>query len=224
MTGAGNLFPGGVVENYVANLEAEICVSDAETAVRRGDDADGGAADDASFEAFVAGASGRLFTMALLLTGYRRSEAEDLLQDAFERTYRRWRRITSAGDPEPYVRRVMANRSVDLWRRIRRRREEPLLTESVDAAVADHVAAVADRDLLLRALSQLPPRQRAVLVLRYFADLSEAQTADILGCTVGAVKSQASRGLARLRQITSAPGLPGVGHVTQGMQGEDSHE
>jgi RNA polymerase sigma-70 factor (sigma-E family) len=196
--------PGRIVEMCVANLKA---------AVSR-DNPAGASADDTSFEAFVAGASGRLFTMALLLTGHRRSEAEDLLQDALERAYRRWRRITRTGDPEPYVRQVMVNRSVDLWRRVRRRPEEPLPAESAHAASADHAAALADRDLLLRALSELPPRQRAVLVLRYFADLSEAQTADIMGCTVGAVKSQASRGLTRLRRITSAPaGPPGDGHA-----------
>ena len=165
------------------------------------DPEEAGGAGDASFEEFVAGASGRLFTTALLLTGLRRAEAEDLLQDALERAYRRWRRITRTGVPEPYVRQVMVNAAVDRWRRGRRRPEEPLPAEN-GSVTADHAAALADRDLLLRALAELPPRQRAVLVLRYFADLSEAQTAATLGCSVGAVKSQASRGLARLRQIT----------------------
>ena len=172
----------------------------------------------------MAGASGRLFTMALLLTGQHRAEAEDLLQDALERTYRRWRRISRVGLPEPYVRQVMVNAAVDRWRRVRRRREEPLMDESVNAAASDHATALADRDLLLRALSELPPHQRAVLVLRYFADLSEAQTAATMGCSVGAVKSQASRGLARLRQITSTPARQsGGGHAAESAPGVDNH-
>jgi RNA polymerase sigma factor (sigma-70 family) len=78
-----------------------------------------------------------------------------------------------------------------------------------DPAVADQAAEVADRDLLLRGLAVLPTRQRAVLVLRYFEDLSEAQTAALLGCSVGTVKSQAARALARLREITAEPAAPG---------------
>jgi RNA polymerase sigma-70 factor (sigma-E family) len=185
-------------------------------AVSHGDPSAAGAG-DASFEAFVAGASGRLFTMALLLTGHQRAEAEDLLQDALERTYRRWRRICLTGLPEPYVRRILVNAAVDRWRRVRRHREEPLTGESPHGSTSDHAAALADRDLLLRALSELPPRQRAVLVLRYYVDLSEAQTAATLGVSVGSVKSQASRGLARLREITSSPAGRGA-HLTPGRR------
>lgn len=163
------------------------------------------AADASSFEGFVAAASGRLFTLALLLTGHQRAEAEDLLQDALERAYRRWGQIIRNGDPYAYVRQVMINAAVDRWRHKRRHREEALVIETADFAGPDQVGDVADRDLLLRALAELAPRQRAVLVLRYFEDLTETQTAAVLDCTVGAVKSQASRALARLREITPSP-------------------
>jgi RNA polymerase sigma-70 factor (sigma-E family) len=164
-----------------------------------------------TFEDFVEGSSSRLFSMAMLLTGRHRAEAEDLLQSVLERAYRRWQRICRHGDPEPYVRQMLVNAATDRWRRLRRRPEEPLPGGSVQpdgsdarlASSADAAAAVADRDLLLRALAALPPGQRAVLVLRYFADLSEAQTAHALGCSVGSVKTQAARGLARLRVLTA---------------------
>jgi RNA polymerase sigma-70 factor (sigma-E family) len=162
--------------------------------------------DDSSFEDFVAGSSARLFTMARLLAGGNRAEAEDLLQGAYERAYRRWGRITRRADPERYVRQILVNASIDRWRRIGRHPETPLAGSGADPRTADTAAAVADRDLLLRGLAALPPRQRAVLVLRYFEDLSEAETATMLGCSVGTVKSQAARGLARLRDGTSDAG------------------
>ena len=161
---------------------------------------------DTSFEAFVAGSSTHLFTLARLLTGGHRAAAEDLLQGAYERAYRHWRHISQREDPERYVRQILINASVDRWRRLRRRPEEAMRFPGGDPPVADRAAEVADRDLLLRGLAALPVRQRAVLVLRYFEDLSEAQTAALLGCSVGTVKSQASRALARLRAITRDPG------------------
>jgi RNA polymerase sigma-70 factor (sigma-E family) len=162
--------------------------------------------DDSSFEDFVEGSSARLFTMARLLTGGNRAEAEDLLQGAYERAYRRWGRISRRADPERYVRQILVNASIDRWRKIRRHPEIPLAVGGADPRTADTAAAVADRDLLIRGLAALPPRQRAVLVLRYFEDLSEAETATMLGCSVGTVKSQAARGLARLRDGTSEAG------------------
>ena len=161
---------------------------------------------DTSFEEFVAGSSARLFTLATLLTGGQRAEAEDLLQGAFERAYRRWGRITRRGDPERYVRQMLINASVDRWRRLRRHPETALTVAGPDPAAADTATVVADRDLLLRGLAALPPRQRAVLVLRYYEDFSEAQTAAALSCSVGTVKSQAARGLVRLRELTGAAG------------------
>jgi RNA polymerase sigma-70 factor (sigma-E family) len=158
------------------------------------------------FEEFVAASSSRLFTLALLVCGHHRAEAEDLLQGVLERAYRRWARICRDGDPERYVRRMLVNASVDRWRRLRRRPELPVTSPDAgqvvgDQAVADQYGAVADRDQLLRALAVLPARQRAVIVLRYLEDLSEAQTSAVLGCSEGTVKSQASRALARLRAM-----------------------
>ncbi|HTX83107.1 MAG TPA: SigE family RNA polymerase sigma factor [Streptosporangiaceae bacterium] len=165
-----------------------------------------GATDRASFEQFVAGSSSRMLTMAMLLTGHNRADAEDLLQTVLERAFRRWPRICRTGDPAPYVRQMLVNASVDRWRWLRRRPEEPFGSDDGSAVAAglsgpDQSAAIANQDLLWRALSQLPAGQRAVLVLRYYEDLTEAETAAVLGCTVGSVKAQASRALAKLRGI-----------------------
>ncbi|MGH3187938.1 MAG: SigE family RNA polymerase sigma factor [Streptosporangiaceae bacterium] len=154
-----------------------------------------------SFEEFVQDSSPRLFRTALLLTGHDRPAAEDLLQVALERAYRHWARICRSEEPERYVRRILANASHDRWRRAARSRERSMHAGDAEAVTDDHAAIVADRDLLMRALAGLPKRQRTVLVLRYYSDLSELEIADVLGCSAGTVKSQASRGLARLRAV-----------------------
>jgi RNA polymerase sigma-70 factor (sigma-E family) len=159
---------------------------------------------EVSFEDFVAARSGSLLRTALLLAGQNRAEAEDLLQLALERAYRHWGRVSRGGDPERYVRAILANASADRWRRAARRAERPLLASDIGLTVPDRTNEVDNRDYLLRALAGLPPRQRTVLVLRYFDDLSEAETAQMLGCTVGTVKSHAARGLVRLRAAAIA--------------------
>ncbi len=153
--------------------------------------------------------------MAMLLTGHNRADAEDLLQTVLERAFRRWPRICRSGDPAPYVRQMLVNASLDRWRLLRRRPEQPFGSDDNASVTAnlfrpDQSAAIADQDLLWRALVQLPSGQRAVLVLRYYEDLTEAQTAAVLGCTVGSVKAQASRALAKLRGI--------VGNADSGSQ------
>lgn len=158
-----------------------------------------------SFEDFVRGRSGYLFKLALLLTGQNRAEAEDLLQIALERAYRRRALLARDRSPEPYVRKVLVNASIDRRRMLRWRAEQRLDAGGYDRAVDDRTSEVADRDLLARSLALLPPRQRAVLVLRYWGDLSEAEIAATLGCSAGTVKSQASRGLARLRELAGVP-------------------
>jgi RNA polymerase sigma-70 factor (sigma-E family) len=164
-----------------------------------------------SFEEFVRDCSPRLFRTALLLAGQDRAAAEDLLQLALERAYRHWGRVCRSGDPERYVRRILANAANDRWRRAIRRPERPLDPGAAGPVVADQTDAVAERDFLARALAGLPPRQRTVLVLRYYNDLPETEIADVLGCSVGTVKSQASRGLARLREITMPDAEPAQG-------------
>ena len=158
-----------------------------------------------SFEEFVQTCSPRLFRTALLLAGQDRAAAEDLLQLALERAYRHWARVCRSGEPERYVHRILANASNDRWRQVARRRERLLSPGDAGPLAPDQSDVVAERDFLLRALAVLPPRQRTVLVLRYFNDMAEAEIADALGCSVGTVKSQVSRGLARLRDI-AGPG------------------
>jgi RNA polymerase sigma-70 factor (sigma-E family) len=157
-----------------------------------------------SFEEFVYARSGSLMRTALLLAGQNRAEAEDLLQLALERAYRHWTRACESGEPERYVRKILANASADRWRRLARRPEHALPADQPDPSVSDRTAEVADRDFLLRALAALPPRQRAVLVLRYFDDMSEAEVAEMLGCSLGTVKSHAARALTRLRDAAAA--------------------
>jgi RNA polymerase sigma-70 factor (sigma-E family) len=165
------------------------------------------------FEEFVQACSPRLFRTALLLAGQDRAAAEDLLQLALERAYRHWARVCRSGDPERYVQRILANASNDRWRRAARHPERLLRPGDADPLTQDQSDAVAERDFLMRALAALPPRQRTVLVLRYFNDLSEAEIADALGCSVGTVKSQASRGLARLRDIAEPDAEPPAGQM-----------
>jgi RNA polymerase sigma-70 factor (sigma-E family) len=155
--------------------------------------------DDSDFTEFVHGRSTALLRTAVLLTGGDRGHAEDLLQGVLERMYVRWTRIE--GPPEAYARRALAHAAVNRWRGRRRRPEVPLADQEQPVAVARDAAAAVDlRDALVRALLTLPPRQRAVLVLRYLDDLPEAEVAAALGCSVGTVKSQSSRALARLRR------------------------
>jgi RNA polymerase sigma-70 factor (sigma-E family) len=155
-----------------------------------------GAVGDDDFRAFVERQWGPLTRTAYLLTGDR-GYAEDLVQAALEKTHRKWDRVARMDAPVAYVRRAMVNTAVS-WRRRRRVSEVPLLAGD-DAAGTDPYGRIEQRQQVLAALRKLPPRMRAVLVLRYFEDLSESDIADALGCSIGTVKSQASRGLDRLR-------------------------
>ncbi|WP_225869212.1 MULTISPECIES: SigE family RNA polymerase sigma factor [unclassified Nocardioides] len=145
------------------------------------------------FEEFVRRASDRLVRTAYLLSGDR-GHAEDIAQTALLRTARRWR--AARRDPDAYARRVVVNLTKDRWRGLSRQPAEAVL--DVDVAVPVH-DGLAERDELLRAVRLLPAGQQAVLVLRYFDDLSVADTAAALGCSAGTVKSQTARALDRLR-------------------------
>ena len=149
------------------------------------------------FHAFVSERWSALLRTAYLLTGDR-DRAEDLVQSALVRAYRHWAKIQRAGTSESYVRRIMVNLNTDWWRRLGSH-EHRVESAPDSRPVFDTYAGVEVRDELWSALRELPKRMRAVLVLRYFEDLSEADTAAALGCSVGSVKSQCSRGLARLR-------------------------
>lgn len=153
----------------------------------------------ADLESFLAERGEPLLRTAVLLTGSKEA-GEDLLQAALERLLRHWSAIV--GDPEGYLRRTLYNLAADGWRRQRAwRRRLPLLQNETATAVADGTREVDTRDVLIRLLVQLPPRQRAVIVARYWEQLSEAETAVVLGCSVGSVKASASRGLQRLREL-----------------------
>jgi RNA polymerase sigma-70 factor (sigma-E family) len=153
-------------------------------------------AEHAEFDAFVAARSRPLLKAAWLLTGDWHL-AEDLLQTSLAKSYLAWQRI-EAGNEEAYVRRVLVTTYVTWWRRAwRGERATGALPDRQDAH--DEHADAEVRQLLRTALADLSRRQRATVVLRYYCDLSEAETAVALDCSVGTVKSQAARGLARLR-------------------------
>lgn len=163
---------------------------------------------DAEFRVFVAARWAALTRYAYLFTADH-GHAEDLVQQALEQCWRRWGKVR-VDAPEAYVRAAIANAAAAGWRR-RRVRESPL--ESAPAGreptCPDPAAALVERNELWQAVQSLPPRMRAVVVLRLWEDLSEQQTARVLGCSTGAVKSHLSRALSRLRdrhgQQTSVP-------------------
>jgi RNA polymerase sigma-70 factor (sigma-E family) len=144
-----------------------------------------------SFDAFVRARLPELLRFGRALTGSP-DAAADLVQDALERTLLAWGRLESRDEPEGYVRRIMVNRNISVWRKLHR---EHVTADVYDRGVEDRMF---DHDMW-RALGALPPRQRAVIVLRYYEDLSEAEIARTLGCSVGTVKSQASKAIAKLR-------------------------
>jgi RNA polymerase sigma-70 factor (sigma-E family) len=126
------------------------------------------------------------------------TEAEELVQSALVRVAVRWPFVRDKDNPDGYVRRAIANGYLTTWRRLRSRETSvPEVPET--ATTADASTGVDDVMTVRRALAGLPPRQRAVLVLRYLEDRSEQETAELLGCSVGTVKSQASKALAKLR-------------------------
>jgi RNA polymerase sigma-70 factor (sigma-E family) len=156
--------------------------------------------DEESFEAFVRARLPALLRFAYAVCGDPHTAA-DLVQDALERTGVHWSRIGRAGDAEAYVRRAIINGRTSRWRKLRRESLVDVVPERspyVDRAPHD--------DTLWQLLATLPRRQRAVLVLRYYEDMSEQQIAATLGCAPGTVKSQASKALVKLRAAYDADG------------------
>ncbi len=162
---------------------------------------------DAAFARYVASRQHALLRTAVLLTGDLHS-AEDLLQTALSRLYLAWHRVEREAALDAYVRRIMINQHTSWWRRAWRHREVTVdpadlfpTQRNASPGVADEVVG---RAALWRVVQLLPPRQRATVVLRFYEDLSEAQTAEVLGCSVGTVKAATSRALARLRPLVAA--------------------
>lgn len=154
------------------------------------------------FREYVAARQAALLRSAKLLTGDWPA-AEDLVQTALVRVWPRWARVTADGtDPDAYVRRVMINTYLT-WRRRRWWGERPTGSVPDRATGDDSLARVDLRDVLGRALRDLTPAQRAVVVLRFYEDQSVEQTAELLGCSTGTVKSQAAKALARLRSVVT---------------------
>ena len=152
--------------------------------------------ENAGFREYVTSRSGSLLRMAYLLTR-NLADAEDLVQAALAKTYQAWDRIEDRNALDGYVRRAMVNTHISWWRR--RRVDEYPTDEIPDRAVADHAGDSELSDALSRALDRLPRRMRAAVVLRYFEDMSEAEVAEVLGISLGTVKSTVSRAVAKLR-------------------------
>ncbi len=167
---------------------------------------------DAEFRRFVGSRSAALLRLAYLLAADR-SSAEDLLQTALVRSYLRWRRIS--GDPERYVRRVLVTVAASERRRAHHRRELPSAYLPEAPQAEEPYGQLDARDRLRMALAELPPRQRAAVVLRHWAGLEPAEVAELLGCSAGTVRSQTARGLDKLRRAYAAqseqPAEPGRG-------------
>lgn len=164
------------------------------------------------FDEFVVARGAALLRTAYLLTGDRHM-AEDLVQAALTKTFKHWSRVRD-GSPEAYVRQVMVRENISWWRRRR-------VVETPMADVPEHAASGTGSDIDRRvsldaALRLLSSQQRAVLVLRYYDDLTERQAADALGCSIGTVKTQAHRALKRLRE--GAPELAELLGVSDDVQ------
>lgn len=154
--------------------------------------------DPDAFTEFVAARGGALHRTAYLIVGDAQL-AQDLVQEALTKTYVAWPRLKLEQAAEGYTRKAMVTTAISWFRRKQWSSERP--HEYVpETATGQCVDSVADREWLWRELLLLPPRQRAAIVLRYYDDLTEAQTAEVMGCAIGTVKSQVAAGLAKLRE------------------------
>lgn len=176
--------------------------------------------DEDEFRCFTAARWPGLVRTAYLLTGDL-GHAEDLAQTTLIKAYRSWNRVRRVDDIDAYVRKILVNAN-----RSRFRSKRPV--EYSVAMVPEHHAApdasraIEERDVLFAALAGLPPRQRAIVVLRYWEDLAEGDVAALLGCSVGTVKSQASRALAKLRTDAGLAGLTSLRGPATAMKGAEA--
>jgi len=161
------------------------------------------------FERFVTDSADQLLRAAYLMAG-NLAEAEDLTQETLLRVARRWHRVRIMDHPTAYARRILVNLAIDGAEERANRAGElgvpggaPVL-EQADSRAERALLAIDAHTDLARVLASLSPRQRAIIILRYWADLRETDVAEILGCSVGTVKSTTSRGLARLREVLAA--------------------
>jgi len=160
---------------------------------------------DIGFDAYVRRHAQRFCRTAFLLTGDHHL-AEDLVQAALAKTALRWDRVVAKGDPAPYVRTVIVRTAI-AWRRRRWLGEVPT-SPLPETSTSEHGITVDRREQLRRALLQVPARQRAAVVLRFYEDLSVADAARAMGCSAGTVKSQTAKGLARLRVLLAGVSIP----------------
>jgi RNA polymerase sigma-70 factor (sigma-E family) len=174
------------------------------------------------FERFVTERTDQLLRTAYLVA-WDLTEAEDLVQETLLQVARRWPRVAAMEHPAAYARKLLVNLAIDTAQKRARRSGELTAgggadaTQWLDQRAARDLDSVVTQTVLLAALAALPARQRAIIVLRYWEDLPEAEVAAVLGCSVGTVKSTASRGLARLREQLGhrQPGDPALADFTQ---------
>jgi RNA polymerase sigma-70 factor (sigma-E family) len=174
---------------------------------------------DAEFVAFVRRRCDHHLGTAVLLTGDWHS-AEDLLQAALVKLYRVWRRLDTSDDPDAYLRRILVNTHRSWWR-ARWRRELPMASLPDRPGPVDTGDRQVVAEVVRRALAALPVRQRTALVLRYFEDLPEAQTAELMGCGVGSVKTHTHRGVRAMRELLPADL---AGKVPGGLVNQDQDQ
>ncbi|QBR92635.1 SigE family RNA polymerase sigma factor [Nocardioides euryhalodurans] len=165
--------------------------------------------DETGFEEYVAARWSTFSRLALLLTASE-TAAQDLVQVTLEKAYVAWPRISAMEAPDAYVRRIMVNTLISTRRRAWQRHEVPS-ADPPDTGTPSPEQVLVDRELLWPLVCALPPRQRAVVVLRYYEDLSEREIADVLGCSAGTVKSTAHDAMQALRRSVAA--IPTTGGV-----------
>ena len=152
------------------------------------------------FREYVALRQGALYRTAYLLTGHRQ-DAEDLLQIALTKLALHWPRVYRSGSPDGYIRKILYHQHISVWRGGRSRHEYAMATPPESRAVEDPAGETALKLALSQVLGELTRKQRAVVVLRYYEDLPEAEVAELMGTSIGTVRSQVHRTLARLRVL-----------------------